>query len=162
MSKALLVIDVQVCMFFGLWPVPNAPQLLSRIADRVLAARMDSTPVIWVQNDGPDGELDAPGMPYWELALGVSANEMVVRKTTQDVFESNPMLASELRAKGIFELELIGLQSEMCLRASALGAKGAGFRVSVDRTLHGTYDQDDKSAQQISDEVQLELEGALK
>lgn len=162
MPRGLLVIDVQVCMFFGLWPVPDAPQLLSRIADRVLAARMDSTPVIWVQNDGPAGELDAPGLPYWELALGVSANEMVVRKTTQNVFESNPMLAAELRAKGIFELELIGLQSEMCLRSSALGAKAAGFRVSVDRALHGTYNQEDKSATQISDEVQLELEQALR
>ena len=161
-SKALVVVDVQVCMFFGPWPVPDADGLLFRIANRVLSARIDAVPVVWVQNDGPEGELDAPGMPFWELALAPRVGELVVRKTTQDVFESNPELAQELQARGIDELEIVGLQSEMCLRASALGAKRAGFNVTVDRTLHGTYGQEGRSADEISDAVQSELEQELR
>lgn len=158
MSKALLVIDVQVCMFFGEWPVPDAPALLTRIANRVLEARESGTAVIFVQNDGPEGELDAPGMPYWQLALAPGAGERVVNKTTQNVFESNPELAGELKASGITSLELVGLQSEMCLSATARGAVENGFDVVLKRELHGTYDSDSESAKEISDRIQSELE----
>ena len=116
-------------MFFGEWPVPDAPALLTRIANRVLEARESGTTVIFVQNDGPEGELDAPGMPYWQLALAPGAGERVVNKTTQNVFESNPNLASELQESGIKTLELIGLQSELCLYSSVLGALENGFMV---------------------------------
>ncbi len=166
MSSALMVIDVQVSMFFGPWPVPEAQPLLKRIGDRVLQARLDSEPVVFVQNDGPDDEMDAPGEPWWELVLAPKENEMVVRKTTQDVFESNPNLADELRARGIRTLELVGVQSDMCLRASAIGAKRNGFEIVVKRELHATYDggfpgsDDPTPANVISDRVQAEL-GAL-
>lgn len=164
MSSALMVVDVQVSMFFGPWPVPEAQTLLSRIGNRVLEARLAAEPVIFVQNDGPEDEMDAPGEPWWELVLAPRETEMVVRKTTQDVFESNPNLASELRARGITKIELVGVQSDMCLRSSALGAKANGFEVLVKRELHGTYDggfpgsDDPTPAAEISDRVQRELE----
>ncbi len=163
MSSALMVIDVQVSMFFGPWPVVNAQELLKRIGDRVLEARLRSEPVVFVQNDGPDDEMDAPGEPWWELVLAPKDNELVIRKTTQDVFESNPTLADELRARGIDSLEFVGVQSDMCLRASALGAKRNGFEVVVKRELHSTYDggfpgsDDPTPAAVISDRVQAEL-----
>ena len=157
-NKALFVVDVQVCMFFGQWPIPNADLLLSSIANRVLEARTAGTPVFWVQNDGPDGELDAPGMPYWELALAPAANERVIRKTTQNVFESDSGLAQSLIDDGIEELEIVGVQSELCLRASAVGALQAGFDIAVPSNLHGTYNQDGLDATEISARVQAELE----
>lgn len=167
MSSALMVVDVQVSMFFGPWPVSDAQALLKRIGDRVLEARLASQPVIFVQNDGPADEMDAPGEPWWELVLAPKENELVVRKTTQDVFESNPDLADNLRARGITSLELVGVQSDMCLRSSALGAKRNGFDVVVKRELHSTYDggfpgsDDPTPAAAISDRVQAELQGVL-
>lgn len=160
MSKALFVVDVQFCMFFGDWPLPDAEPLLSRISNAVLQAREAGTPVYFVQNDGPEGELDAPGMPYWELVLAPRSTEPVIRKTTQDVFESNPDLAGKLKAKGISTIEFVGVQSELCLRASSLGAKQRGFDIVVRRELHGSYDQLAKSAKEVADEVQAELEAA--
>jgi streptothricin hydrolase len=164
MSKALVIVDVQASMFFGPWPVPGAAELLQRIGDRLLKARLDGEHVVHVQNDGPEDEMDAPGEPWWELVLAPKENELVIRKTHQNVFESNPDLADELRAKGIDELELVGVQSDMCLGASAKGAHALGFKISVDRNLHGTYDggfpgsEDPTPASEISDRIQRELE----
>jgi len=156
-NKALMLVDLQFCMVFGQWPVPGANELLPRIANRLLAAREAGETIVFVQNDAPEGELDAPGMPYWQLALQPALGEMVVRKTHQDVFESNPSLASLLRDSDVSEIELVGFQSELCLRASAIGAANAGFQVSVSRDLHGTYDGDE-SHTEISNAVQRELE----
>jgi nicotinamidase-related amidase len=157
-SKALLVIDVQVCMFFGDWPVPGAGELLNRIANRILVSREMGESVVFIQNDAPEGELDAPGMPYWQLALAPAEGERVFRKTTQNAFESNQELARHLRELGVDELELTGLQSELCLQATGRGAVEEGFRITVNRALHGTYDSETESAESISDRIQKDLE----
>ena len=158
MSKALLVIDAQVCMFFGDWPVPGSNELLGRIANRILSAREAGEPVIFIQNDAPEGELDAPGMPYWQLALAPAEGERVFRKTTLNAFESNHDLAPYLRELGVGEIELAGLQSELCLQATGRGAAEQGFRITVNRALHGTYDSETESAESISDRIQKDLE----
>jgi nicotinamidase-related amidase len=138
-TNALLVVDVQNWGFAGDWPVPDSAALLERIRERVEFARSDGELVVWVQNDGDDDEMDAPGEYFWELTLTPAAGERVWRKTTKDVFESNPDLADWLRENGIDTLDIIGLQSEMCVRSSTLGARDAGFTASPIPGLHGTY-----------------------
>jgi nicotinamidase-related amidase len=63
----------------------------------------------------------------------------VVRKTTQNVFESNPDLSQQLKDADIDTIELIGMQSEYCVQASARGAKAAGFSVLLQPQLHATF-----------------------
>ncbi len=139
MSRALLVVDVQNWGFSGDWPVPDHEALLERIRERVEFARADGELVVWVQNDGDAGEMDAPGEHFWELTLDPAEDERVWRKTTKDVFESNPDLAGWLREQGVTHLDVIGLQSEMCVRSSTLGARDAGFEARPVPGLHGTY-----------------------
>lgn len=165
MTKALLVVDVQNWGFTGDWPVPDHEELLAGIQRRIDEARAHGELVVWVQNDGPDGELDAPGLPFWELSLEPAADETVWRKTTQDVFESNPNLAPFLAENGVTELDIVGLQSEMCVRSSTLGARAAGFSARPVPGLHGTYPEgffeqsgpNGKSAAEISADVDAEL-----
>ncbi|MDE2387436.1 MAG: isochorismatase family protein, partial [Actinomycetales bacterium] len=78
-----------------------------------------------------------------------------------NTFESNPQLAGQLRDLGVTEITMIGCQSEMCVRATAYGAKEAGFAVTVPAGLHGTYDSDGKTADQIKAEVDSELAATL-
>lgn len=164
MAQALMIVDVQTSLFFGPWPIPGASELLGRIGDRLLQARLDNQLVIHVQNDGPEGEMDAPGEPWWELVLAPRTEELVIRKTTQNVFESNPGLAQELQTRGIDQIELVGVQSDMCLGQSAKGAHSLGFKILVQRNLHGTYDggypgsEDPTPHSEISDRIQRELE----
>ena len=59
------------------------------------------------------------------------------------------------------------MQSDMCLGASARAAHELGFKISVERNMHATYDggypgsEDPTPSSEISDRIQLELE-ALK
>jgi streptothricin hydrolase len=159
MKKALFIIDVQHAQFFGPLSMPDAPQLLHRIGNRLLEARQQSSPVFHIQNDGPAGELDGPGMPFWQLIFQQANGERVIRKTSPNVFDDNPYLDAELRHLGISAIEFVGVQSELCLRSSFLGAKALGYEVSLERSLHGSFDSDNQSHEEISDAVQLELMG---
>jgi nicotinamidase-related amidase len=139
MTRALLVVDVQNWGFAGDWPVPDSAALLQRIDAEIQRSRAAGDLVAWVQNDGGADEMDAPGEFFWELTLTPAEGETVWRKTTQDVFESQPALADFFREHDITEIDLIGLQSEMCVRSSTLGARAAGFTASPMPGLHGTY-----------------------
>lgn len=163
MTKALMIVDVQAGAFFGPWKIPNSQDLLVRIGERLMDSREAGMPVIHIQNDGPEGDADAPGEPMWELVFGQKDNEIVFRKTKPNVFE-DPEVGQELHARGITELEVIGVQSDICVRASSIGAIDAGFQVSLDRNMHATYDggwpgaTEGPSATEISDRVQAEVE----
>jgi streptothricin hydrolase len=159
MTNALFIVDVQHAQFFGPWAMPDAEGLLGRIGNRLLLARQESTPVFHIQNDGPEGELDGPGQPFWQLVFHPASGERVIRKTSPNVFDDNPYLDAELRHLGISSIEFVGVQSELCLRSSLLGAKSLGYEVSLDRDLHGSFDSDSQTHSEVSDAVQLELMG---
>ena len=139
MKSALFVVDVQRNMVEGPYAVPQSDAFLAKFEARIEKARTDGWPVIFVQNDGPEGDIDEPGSEGWQLWFTPANGERVLRKTTQNVFESNSGLAAELAADGIEAVELIGMQSEYCVQASARGAKAAGFKVSIQPDLHATF-----------------------
>lgn len=165
MTRALLVVDVQNWGFAGDWPVPDSAALLARIDAEIARTRNAGDLVAWVQNDGGEDEMDAPGEYFWELSLTPAEGETVWRKTTQDVFESQPALADYLHQHGVTVVDLVGLQSEMCVRSSTLGARAAGFEARPIPGLHGTYPEGffepagpaGKSAAEISADVDAEL-----
>jgi nicotinamidase-related amidase len=159
MAKAMFIVDVQHAQFFGPWAMPESPELLHRIGNRLLEARQAGNAVFHIQDDGPEGELDGPGMPFWQLVFAPASGERVVRKSSPNVFDDNPYLDAELRHAGISLVEFVGVQSEVCLRSSALGAKELGYQIQLDISLHGTFDSETESHEQISKRVQMELTG---
>jgi nicotinamidase-related amidase len=164
LSRLLVVVDVQVAMVTGDFAVPAAETFLGLWKNRIEEARAATTPVLFVQNDGEEPWDDAPGHPGWELYFAPKAGERTVRKTTMDVFESNPELAAELRSAGVTELELIGLQSELCVFESSKGALDAGFNVVLPAGFHATYDSEEAKSEAISAKIQDRLEslGAVR
>ncbi len=152
--RALLVVDVQKNMVEGKYSVPNASDFLAKFEAKIEAARALAEPVVWVQNDGPEGDIDEPFSPGWQLYFTPLEGERVARKTTQDVFESNPSLANELKSAGVSSIEIIGMQSEYCVQASARGAKAAGFKVTLNPELHATF-HDGTPASNFSDSWQV-------
>lgn len=162
MTNALFVVDVQQ---WGFAPyegrLPDADELLPRLKTRLEEARAAGWQIVHVQNDGEEPWPDAPGGILWPMMFQPLDGEIHVRKTVSDTFESNPELAAQLRERGVTDITMIGCQSEMCVRATALGAKAAGFAVEVPEGLHGTYDSEGKTADQIKVEVDAELAAAL-
>jgi nicotinamidase-related amidase len=165
MAKALMVIDVQKWGFTGDWQVADSEALLARIRNRVEVERAKSDSlIIHVQNDAPEGELDAPGGPFWPLMIEPIGSEWLVNKTTADAFETNPDLADRLRVAGVSEIEIIGCQSENCVRATLITAREEGFKATLPVGLHGTYDEGaftgepGLTADEISAKIQQEFD----
>ncbi|RKN37915.1 isochorismatase family protein [Streptomyces hoynatensis] len=137
MSDALLLVDVQRNMLLPPAPVLGAARVGARLGRLLEAARAAKVPVFHVRNCGPEGEPDEPGAAGWELVHEVRRGERVVDKGECDAFEGTAL--GELLPAGA-ELVVAGMQSEFCVRGTALGALRRGHRVALIRGAHATYD----------------------
>jgi nicotinamidase-related amidase len=156
MGYGLILVDVQRNMLEGQSAVAGAAafrQVLSGLLD---AARDAGAAIIHVKNDGGSGDPDEPGTDGWQLEFTPLPGEPVVRKDVANAFESNPALADVLRAMGVDTVVVAGLQSELCVQATALGALERGFDVVVPAGAHATYD-DVEPATAVVERVTLEL-----
>lgn len=141
MADALIVVDMQAGFVLGPDAVPGAAGLLETIESLLGRARAVGALVVHLQNDGMDGAPDEPGTQTWELALPVQPGdtELVLRKTEDDGF-AGTRLNELLRQHGVDRLVLCGVQSEMCVAATARTALASGVRVILPHDAHGTYD----------------------
>lgn len=136
-AHALVVVDVQRGWLAGPHAVDGAERLLARLADGLSAARAAGALVIHVQDVGDGDSSVAPGSPGRELVLAVADGDLVVPKEVDDGFIGTG-LEEALRAAGVMTLVIGGLQSEMCVAATARGALTRGFSVVLPRDLHAT------------------------
>ncbi len=157
-TTALLVIDVQVNMFDPANPCAGGDALLARVGDLVARARAAGAPIVYVRNCGGPGDPDQEGTPGWQLhpSLRPAAGEPVLDKRTCDTFAST-MLASELSGRGVDAVVIAGLQSEFCVRETALGALARGLAVTLVSDAHSTFGGGDRTAAALSAEVEAEL-----
>lgn len=160
---ALLLIDAQVNMFDPANPVAGADVLMERLKDLLVRARSAHARVIFIRNCGGPNDPDARGTSGWRLhpALEPAAGDLVLDKTTCNTFESTS-LAEELKSRGIKRLVIAGLQSDYCIRETALGGIGLGFDVTLVSDGHSTYGAEGKTAEEITDAVNAELGGLVK
>ncbi|KIH89075.1 hypothetical protein SPBR_07887 [Sporothrix brasiliensis 5110] len=171
---ALFVIDVQAEMARDpATQIPHADRVVKAGEAILQAARRaivnassssskDKTPslIVIVQHEEPNGTL-LRGSDAWQLVLpprlGVET-EILVAKTTQDTFESNPDLAQRLRDLNIGRIVTCGMQSECCVLSTSRGALAAGFDVTLLSGAHSTYDDSGKTAVEIERGVEAELQ----
>lgn len=141
MADALIVVDMQAAFVFGEGAVAGADLVLENIRLLLGRARATGALVVHLQNDGADGAADEPGTPGWELVLPVQLGdtELVVRKTKDDGFDGTG-LNERLHEYDVDRLIVCGVQSEMCVAATARGAIARGYRVTLPHDAHGTYD----------------------
>src|SRR5438132_126188 len=83
---------------------------------------------------------------------------LIIARWQGDTFESNPHLAEMLKRKGVEHIYAFGIQSERCVESTCIGALNSGFRVTLLRGAHSTYDVDGKSAAEVEREVEHRLE----
>lgn len=153
MSTALLLVDVQKNMLDAPEPVPQAGPVGSTIEACLARAREAGWTVAHIRNTGGDDDPDAPGTPGWELVHAVRDGEHVVDKHECDAFDGTPL--GELIPPST-TVVLVGMQSQYCVRETALAALKRGHAVKLVRGAHATYD-DGKPAAEVSAEVEREL-----
>jgi streptothricin hydrolase len=141
MADALIVVDMQRAFVYGPSAVPGGAELAELIEHLLGRARAAGALVVHLQNDGPEGASDEPGTAGWDLALAQQPgeHELVVRKTADDGFDGTE-LGGLLRRHGVNRLVICGVQSEMCVGATARTALARGLRVVLPHDAHGTYD----------------------
>ena len=136
-AQALVIVDVQSGWLTGPHAVDGAEGLLARLEDGLSAARAGGALVVHVQDVGEADSSVPPGSAGRELALPVLPGDVVLPKAVDDAFVGTG-LERLLRERGARTIVVGGLQSEMCVAATARGALAGGFSVALPRDLHAT------------------------
>ena len=159
--QVLLVVDAQVNQFEPPMAVHGGPQILERLKSLVKRARAAHVPVTFIQNDGGEIDPDFPGAPGWALhpELLPAGSEKVYRKTTTDSFRETGLL-EDLRAAGVKDLVIAGMQSNYCIDATTRRAVQEGFNVTLVSDAHSAFSFTDVPAEAIIDAQNAAL-GAL-
>jgi len=154
----LLIVDAQVNQFEPPMAVHDGPIILDRLKRLVARARAASVPVAFIQNDGGEADPDLPGTPGWALhpELLPAGSEKVYRKTTTDSFHETGLL-EDLRATGVTDLVIAGMQSNYCIDATARRAVKEGFSVTLVSDAHSTFSFTEEPAAEIAARINQEL-----
>lgn len=149
-ETALLIIDLQVCNFEGSTPVYGSSDLLSRVSRLIARARAVGAPVVYVQHCGPQGTVDQPGMPGWDIhpAVAPLEDDAVIQKRHPDAFQDTD-LQRALESRGIKRLILTGIQTQYCVDTTCRRAYSLGYDVTLVKDAHSTWDTDHLTALQV-------------
>ena len=141
--NALMVVDVQKAMFASGQKPHDGLAVVARIAQLLARARQSGTAVFHVQHDGGPGDEFCRSEPGFEIcdAVAPRAGEPVFVKTKRSAFAGTG-LEDALRQAGIDHIVLTGMQTEFCLNTTLLGAVDRGFRMTVVRDGHTTFDNE--------------------
>ncbi|GAK57000.1 acetyltransferase, GNAT [Candidatus Vecturithrix granuli] len=149
-TNALVIIDAQVNMFDDQMPVFDGDRVLMRLTQLIEQARSARIPVIFIRNNGIEGDPDEPGTAGWQIhpALSPRSENLVIDKDTPDSFDRTN-LQEALHAQGIKHLIVAGMQTEMCINTTCLRAKELGYEVTLVADAHSTFDMKDMTAEQV-------------
>lgn len=132
------MVDMQRAFVAGPDAIPEASHVVAAVNRLITLARDAEVLVVYLQNDGQIGTVDEPGSPGWALASDPRADETVIRKREDDGFVETD-LETMLRERGVSTVVVCGVQSEMCVAATARAAMSRGMTVVLPRDSHGTY-----------------------
>lgn len=133
--KAVLVIDAQVGVLESCW---QPESLIARLNTVIANGRRGGTPILFVQQTDPSGELarDAPG---WRLRpdLDHRRTDRFLAKQASDAFYRTD-LAAVLADLAVDTLVVGGAASDYCIDATVRSAQSSGFDVDLLSDGHTT------------------------
>jgi len=142
MSKALVIIDVQKCMFDDANERVHEPEaVVDRIASLIARAKAAGAPVFWVQHDeGPESALHPgkPGFPFHPKVAPTSGDDVTVKHRSSAFHGTD--LDAKLKRAGVDHLVIAGMQSEYCVDSAIRGAVERGYQVTLAADAHSTFD----------------------
>lgn len=144
-DSALIVIDVQKGFDdASFWGPRNNPAAEENIAALMDAWRESGRPVVLVQHASRHtGSVLAPDRPGYALKDFVEERRHdapLITKTVNSAFYGTPDLAAWLTARGIGQLVVVGIQTNMCVETTARMAGNLGYDVLVPLDATHTFD----------------------
>lgn len=142
-NAALIVIDVQQGFDDPVWGPRDRPDAEANIG-RLLTAWTDaSRPVVLVRHDSRSAESPlAPGTAGNALKSVVAdaPHDLFVTKEVNSAFYGRPDLDAWLRDRGVDEVVVCGIQTNMCVETTARMAGNLGYRVVLPIDATHTFD----------------------
>ncbi|MFD7458522.1 MULTISPECIES: cysteine hydrolase family protein [unclassified Streptomyces] len=148
-NAALVVVDVQQGFEeSGFWGRRNNPGADENIASLIDTWQTTGRPVVFVRHDSvkPESPLRRgySGNDFKEYVrerLGKGAGaELLVTKTVNSAFLGTPDLGAWLKAEGISQVVVVGIQTNMCVETTARMGGNLGFDVVVAYDATYTFD----------------------
>ncbi|NYD68767.1 cysteine hydrolase family protein [Agromyces atrinae] len=142
-NAALIVIDVQQGFGDAVWGARNNPRAEENIERLLTAWTAAARPIVLVRHDSV-----SPGSP---LGAGTAGNalqpfvaavphELLVTKDVNSAFYGDPDLAAWLGERGIRQIVVVGIQTNMCVETTARMGGNLGFDVIVPIDATHTFD----------------------
>jgi len=154
-DAVLIPIDVQQAFDDPRWGRRNNPQMEAQGLALLAAWRRAGRPVVNVKHNStePASTLrpDQPGnafKPGFEPATG----EALVEKSVNAAFIGTT-LEADLRARGLGQIVLFGITTDMCVSTTARVGANLGFRVVVVGDACHTFDQRAPDGESLSAEL---------
>ncbi|MGC2047275.1 MAG: cysteine hydrolase family protein [Gallionella sp.] len=141
-GTALLVIDMQVGLFGADTPRHDAEGVVDRINALARAVRREGGAVIFIQHDGPPGDVFEPGREGWKILPSLEREEgdPVVHKSACDAFYQTD-LAEMLQKHGATRLIVTGCATDFCVDTTVRAAASRDYVVVVAEDGHTTADR---------------------
>ncbi|KML03254.1 hypothetical protein VL06_14555 [Rossellomorea marisflavi] len=127
--------------------VHNAEALLQTITTLKAKAESMDIPVFLIQHEAPEGKLLERGTTGWAIHPQVKGGT-VIHKMTPDSFHQTD-LHEQLQTRGVEELFLTGIQSEVCVDTTCRRAFSMGYKVRLVSDAHSTWDSGVLKAEDI-------------
>ena len=144
MTRALLVIDMQRAFDdLDFWGATTNPDCERNVAALIDAWAASDEPVVVVRHDStsPGSPLhpDSPGNRLMDAVAAVDP-ALLVTKSVNSAFYGDPELQAWLVGRGIRELVICGIQTNMCVETTARMAGNLGYDVTVALDATRTFD----------------------
>jgi nicotinamidase-related amidase len=143
MSDALVIVDMQVGSFSPSCP-PRHDQkaLFGRLKALAQRVRANGGHVVWVQHDGPSGDVLEPGTDGWQIlpVLEPSIEDERVSKTACDAFLGTP-LEMLLRNQGCDRVIITGWATDFCVDTTVRSCIAKGFKTCAAADGHTLTDR---------------------
>ena len=165
-KRALIVIDVQ--QGFSSYDVPgerNNPECEANITKLIDAWRARGLPIVFVRHDSKEPtSVLRPGQPGNDFKSALTGTpDLVVSKSVNSAFYGTPDLDVWLKANGINELAICGIQTNMCCEITARMAGNLGydvwFALDATHTFAKEFNGVKLSAEQLSQATATNLNG---
>jgi nicotinamidase-related amidase len=141
-SAALLVVDVQQGFHEPGWGRRDNPAFEANLAALLADWRARGAPVVLVRHDSVDaGSPLHPSRPGNALQPWVEGpHDLLVAKAVNSAFLGDVDLAAWLRGRGIAEVVVTGIQTNMCCETTARHGANLGFDVTFALDATHTFD----------------------
>jgi len=149
-TDALLIIDMQQGSFGPASPRHDAAGLVKRLNRLAADVRATGGAVVFIQHDGPPGDLHHPDLPGWRLLPDLDArpSDTVIRKQSCDAFLGTTLDAF-LRDNAIDRLIVTGCATDYCVDTTIRSALGRGIATLVPSDGHTTCNRPHLAAPRI-------------